>query len=89
MTGNEGDVDVRDVRRRAAALGLAAADGELERWNEILAGADQDKLGAVMVALAQAWVGALDMAAGASGASEPRALVREWLYEELEKATSL
>lgn len=82
MTGGEADVDAVDVRRRTAALGLAAAKGDLDRAGEVLEGADPQTAGAVVIALAAAWVRSLDLVGETAGVEDPRAQTLGWLYAE-------
>ncbi|MFI6123250.1 secretion protein HlyD [Streptomyces sp. NPDC051064] len=66
----------------AAALGLAYAEGDMDRGAALLKGVDPQTAGAVLLALTGAWVGALDLVAEAAGESDPRAHTKRLLYAE-------
>ncbi|MGQ4355267.1 hypothetical protein [Streptomyces drozdowiczii] len=85
MAAGEG-VDVVDVRRLTAAVGLAVAQGDLDRAGEVLAGADPQTAGAVLIALASAWVRALDLIGEAAGVPDQRGQTLRLLYAEVLEA---
>ncbi|KOG77360.1 MULTISPECIES: hypothetical protein [Streptomyces] len=73
-------VDHNEVRRLVAALGLAYAEGDLDRGADLLRGVSPQTAGAIVLALTGAWVRALDLAGEAAGSPDPRAYSRQLLY---------
>lgn len=80
MSGPEEVVDHNEVRRLVAALGLAYAEGDMDRGADLLKGVKPQTAGAIVLALTGAWVGALDLAGEAAGFPDPRAYSKKLLY---------
>ncbi|MBT2425230.1 hypothetical protein J7F02_05900 [Streptomyces sp. ISL-112] len=80
MSGPEEVVDHGQVRRLVAALGLAYAEGDMDRGADLLKGVDPQTAGAVVLSLSAAWVRALDLVGEVMELPDPRAYSKELLY---------